>query len=244
MAVFIQTYGDPPPKREVPPAPPPAVSVQAPKVQGLPASIPLPPIDPRERLPKVDIETVDAYLCKIYLAAKKFDAGEDFSWKDAAAALQRLFRLPMQPHDLCEYAVGGMDQSFRQKLYAACKAAEVDGHRCGITSGYRGYFRQLIAIGYTAPPGLSWHGGSRNGGYGRGIAADIVSLDGRNADLYRWIDKHGKRFEIARPYGDRDPPHVTPLNSPEHIAKRGSTPKAASTKKAQPKQNKQQVAAH
>jgi hypothetical protein len=56
-----------------------------------------------------------------------------------------------------------------------------------------------------------------------------VSVNGENRsqryaatqELWKWIDAHEKELGIARPYLDRDPPHVAPLDGPEYAAKRG-----------------------
>ena len=40
-------------------------------------------------------------------------------------------------------------------------------------------------------------------------------------ELWKWIDAHEKELGIARPYLDRDPPHVAPLDGAEYAAKRG-----------------------
>jgi hypothetical protein len=74
----------------------------------------------------------------------------------------------------------------------------------------------------------SFHGGSFRGGYGYGMAADIVSLKGRTrAELsastermWNWIDRHEKELGIGRPYLNRDPPHVAPIDGEEYAAHR------------------------
>ena len=72
----------------------------------------------------------------------------------------------------------------------------------------------------------SYHGGSAHGGYGHGLAADLVSVKGAtraercaSSDLlWKWIDAHGKEFGVGRPYLDRDPPHVGPIDGKEYAA--------------------------
>jgi hypothetical protein len=62
------------------------------------------------------------------------------------------------------------------------------------------------------------------GGYGHGLAADIVSIKGGTRDqrwassetLWKWIDVHGKEYGIGRPYLDRDPAHVAPIDGKEY----------------------------
>jgi hypothetical protein len=34
--------------------------------------------------------------------------------------------------------------------------------------------------------------------------------------LWKWIDARGKDFGIGRPYLDRDPPHVAPIDGEEY----------------------------
>jgi hypothetical protein len=40
-------------------------------------------------------------------------------------------------------------------------------------------------------------------------------------ELWKWIDAHEKELGVGRPYRDRDPPHVGPIDGKEYIAKRG-----------------------
>src|SRR6185437_15135247 len=77
----------------------------------------------------------------------------------------------------------------------------------------------------------SYHGGSFRGGYGHGLAADVVSVRGETRDeryhssetLWKWIDAHGGEFGIGRPYLDRDPPHVAPIDGVEYASHHGGT---------------------
>jgi len=39
--------------------------------------------------------------------------------------------------------------------------------------------------------------------------------------FWKWIDAHGKDFGIGRPYADKDPPHVGPIDGKEYADKRG-----------------------
>ena len=39
--------------------------------------------------------------------------------------------------------------------------------------------------------------------------------------LWKWIDAHEKELGIGRPYLDRDPPHVGPIDGKEYADKRG-----------------------
>jgi hypothetical protein len=147
---------------------------------------------------------------------------QDFTWKDPKAA-ERV-SMPMM-----DYVIGGMDPSFRVKLFHALHAAEQAGLSPGITSAFRDDYRQSIASGLKAATDRSYHGGSFHGGYGRGLAADIVSVKGATRaqrwvsteKLWNWIDEHGKEFGIGRPYLGRDPPHVAPIDGKEYSSRRG-----------------------
>ncbi|MGC2438473.1 MAG: peptidase M15, partial [Pseudolabrys sp.] len=76
----------------------------------------------------------------------------------------------------------------------------------------------------------SYHGGSRRGGYGHGLAADPVSVKGQTRAercasseiLWKCTDAHEKELGVARPYLDKDPPHVAPLDGKEYADKRGA----------------------
>jgi hypothetical protein len=142
---------------------------------------------------------------------------EDFAWKDPKAAEKANM-------SMIDYVIGGMDRSFKQKLFHALLAAEQAGLSPGITSAFRDDFRQSIASGLKAASDRSYHGGSFRGGYGHGLAADVVSTAGAtraqrsvsNDVLWKWIDTHGKEFGVGRPYLDRDPPHVGPIDGKEY----------------------------
>src|ERR1700726_1264226 len=144
---------------------------------------------------------------------------EDFTWKDPKAAEKA--RMPMM-----DYVIGGMDRSFRLKLFHTLRAAEEAGLSPGITSAFRDDYRQSIASGLKAATDRSYHGGSFRGGYGHGLAADVVSVNGATRaqrwisteGLWKWIDAHGTEFGIGRPYLDKDPPHVAPIDGKEYAA--------------------------
>ncbi|KAH2824367.1 hypothetical protein KXW08_008397, partial [Aspergillus fumigatus] len=51
--------------------------------------------------------------------------------------------------------------------------------------------------------------------------------------LWKWVDTNGKDFGIGRPYLDRDPPHVGPMDGQEYVSRRGA-PKAAAADAKQP----------
>src|SRR6476646_6288195 len=132
---------------------------------------------------------------------------EDFTWKDPRAAERAGMAL-------MEYVIGGMDRTFKLKLYHALRAMDEAGLAPGITSAFRDDYRQSLASGLKAATNRSYHGGSSHGGYGHGLAVDLVSANGEtdaerwdaNEKLWNWIDAHGKDFGISRPYLDKDPP--------------------------------------
>ena len=35
-------------------------------------------------------------------------------------------------------------------------------------------------------------------------------------NMWKWIDAHGKELGIGRPYLDKDPPHVAPIDGTEY----------------------------
>jgi hypothetical protein len=144
-------------------------------------------------------------------------ADEDFSWKDPKAADH--FGKP-----IADYVIGGMDRDFKLRLFHMLHVAEAAGLSPGITSAFRDDYRQSIASGLKAADNRSYHGGSLRGGYGHGLAADIVSVNGAtraerlaaSETLWKWVDAHGKEFGIGRPYLGRDPPHVAPIDGQEY----------------------------
>ncbi|CCD84137.1 Conserved hypothetical protein [Bradyrhizobium sp. ORS 285] len=152
----------------------------------------------------------------------------DFAWKDPKAA-ERVGR------SMAEYVIGGMDRGFKLKLFHTLHAAEATGLAPGITSGFRDDYRQEIASGLKAATNRSYHGGSLRGGYGHGLAADIVSVNGATRaqrwvateQLWKWVDANGKSFGVGRPYLDRDPPHVGPVDGEEYTKHRTPAVKVA-----------------
>jgi hypothetical protein len=92
------------------------------------------------------------------------------------------------------------------------------------TTRVRDDYRQSLASGLKAATDRSYHGGSFRGGYGHGLAADLVSVKGETRAerlmsseiLWKWIDAHGNEFGIGRPYLNRDPPHVAPVDGKEY----------------------------
>src|SRR5262249_53092519 len=190
-------------------------------------------------------DCIDQYLWSIYQRAQKIDTikvpeqikvtvkkkgksrtvtktiiklvDEDFTWKDPKAAERAGMSTAV-------YVIGGMDRSFKMKLYQLFRALDEAGLAPGMTSGFRDDYRQSIASGKKAATDRSYHGGSRRGGYGHGLAADLVSVKGETRserwssteNLWKWIDAHGKEFGIGRPYLDRDPPHIGPVDGKEY----------------------------
>jgi hypothetical protein len=147
---------------------------------------------------------------------------EDFTWKDPKAAEKAGM-------SLMEYVIDGMDHTFKRKLYTALRAADNAGLGPGITSAFRDDYRQSLASGLKAATDRSYHGGSFRGGYGHGLAADIVSVsdetDGQrwmaSDKLWNWIDAHPE-FGIGRPYLGKDPAHVAPIDGKEYADHRKS----------------------
>ena len=199
-----------------------------------------------ERTPKIDTNKVTEQIKTtvkkkgktrtVIKTVTKYVVG-DFTWKDPIAAQRAGMSLK-------DYVIGGMDRGFKLKLYHALRAMDDAGLMPGITSAFRDDYRQSIASGNKAASDSSYHGGSRRGGYGHALAADLVSVKGEtrmeryasSEKLWKWIDAHEKELGIGRPYLDRDPPHVAPIDGKEYAAKRGRTnvQKAGlQTKKAQ-----------
>ena len=183
-----------------------------------------------ERTPKVDTIKVDEQI-KVKVKSKgktrtvvktetKY-VTEDFGWKDPKAAQKAGMSLK-------DYVIGGMDRDFRRTLYNALRAMDDAGLSPGITSAFRDDYRQELASGDKAASDSSYHGGSRRGGYGHGLAADLVSVKGETRAercawseiLWKWIDAHEKELGIGRPYLDKDPPHVGPIDGKEYADKR------------------------
>ncbi len=147
---------------------------------------------------------------------------EDFAWKDPKAAEHMGMSMP-------DYVIGGVDRDFKLRLFHLLYAAEQAGLSPGITSAFRDDYRQSIASGLKAANNRSYHGGSFRGGYGHGLAADIVSVNGATRDerhassetLWSWVDKH-KEFGIGRPYHDFDPAHMGPIDGSEYVSRHGA----------------------
>src|SRR5262245_11956756 len=188
-----------------------------------------------ERTPKVDTNKVTKQI-KTTVKTKKGKTRTvtktttdyvvaDFTWKDPAAAQ----KVGMSIKD---YVIGGMDRGFRLKLFRALRMMDDAGFMPGITSAFRDDYRQSIASGNKAASDSSFHGGSRRGGYGHGLAIDLVSVKGEtrlqrfaaSEVLWKGVDAHGKGLGVGPPYLDRDPPHVASIDGKEYAAKRGRSP--------------------
>jgi hypothetical protein len=231
------------------------VPPETPPVQVATAGTPTIPGDTKDAVISIEVEClescIDRYLWALYQRTPKEDTikvqelrrvtvkkkrktltvtksftklvDEDFTWKDPKAAEKA--GMPMM-----DYEIGGIDRSFKLKLFRMLHAAEDAGLSPGITSGFRDDYRQLIASGHKAATDRSYHGGSFRGGYGHGLAADVVSVNGETRaqrwisteNLWKWIDAHEKEFGVGRPYLDRDPPHVAPIDGKEYAAHRGT----------------------
>jgi hypothetical protein len=185
-----------------------------------------------ERTPKVDTVKVEERIkAKVKIKGRTRTVvktltkyvTQDFTWKDPIAAQKSGMSLK-------DYVIGGMNRAFKRKLYDALRAMEQAGFAPGITSGFRDNYRQELASGNKAASDSSYHGGSRRGGYGHGLAADLVSVKGETRAercassevLWKWIDAHEKELGIGRPYLDKDPPHVAPIDGKEYADKRGA----------------------
>jgi hypothetical protein len=188
-----------------------------------------------ERTPKVDTNKVTKQI-KTTVKTKKGKTRTvtktitdyvvaDFTWKDPAAAQ----KVGMSVKD---YVIGGMDRGFKLRLFRALRMMDDAGFMPGITSAFRDDYRQSIASGNKAASDSSFHGGSRRGGYGHGLAIDLVSVKGEtrlqrfaaSEVLWKWVDAHEKELGVGRPYLDRDPPHVASIDGKEYAAKRGRSP--------------------
>src|SRR5215475_3944427 len=179
-----------------------------------------------ERAPKVDTIKVeerikvtvekDGKSRTVTKTVTKF-VNEDFTWKDPDAAEKAGM-------SVAQYVIGGMDPGFKVRLYRLFRALDDAGFAPGMTSGFRDDYRQSITSGNKAVTGNSYHGGSRRGGYGYGLAADVVSVKGEarserassSERMWKWIDAHGEEFGIGRPYLDKDPPHIAPIDGKEY----------------------------
>ncbi len=159
------------------------------------------------------MEPVDDYLWEVYQRVPiKKDGTGDFTWKDPLSA---------QHMGLClrDYVIGGMDPEFREQLYHAGHAMDAAGLQWSMLSAFRDDYRQSLASGYKASTSNSLHGGSRRtGGYGHGRAIDITGPEGKESDVWKWIDAHGGKYGLHRPLPKADPAHVQQFGDWHRIA--------------------------
>ena len=102
-----------------------------------------------------------------------------------------------------------MDPEFREQLYHAGRAMDAAGVQWSMLSAFRDDYRQGLASGYKAGVSNSLHGGSRRtGGYGHGRAIDITGPEGRESEIWKWIDDHGAKYGLHRPLPKADPAHI------------------------------------
>jgi hypothetical protein len=81
---------------------------------------------------------------------------------------------------LKDYVIGGMDRSFKLKLYHALRALDEAGLSPGITSAFRDDYRQSLASGLKAASERSYHGGSSRGGCGTRACGRSCQRKGRD----------------------------------------------------------------
>jgi hypothetical protein len=159
------------------------------------------------------MDQVDDYLWEVdrRIPTKKDGTG-DFTWKDPAAAKHMHLALK-------DYVIGGMDPEFREQLYHAGRAMDAAGLQWSMLSAFRDDYRQGLASGFKASVGNSLHGGSRRtGGYGHGRAIDIIGPEGKESDVWHWIDAHGAKYGLHRPLPGADPAHIQQRGDGHKIA--------------------------
>src|SRR5258706_1277862 len=83
---------------------------------------------------------------------------------------------------MMDYVIGGMDRSFKLKLFHTLHAAEAAGLSPGITSAFRDDYRQSIASGLKAASNRSYHCGFAPGGYGAWPSAHFSRAHRRAPD--------------------------------------------------------------
>jgi hypothetical protein len=168
----------------------------------------------RRKLGGIVLDDIDGYLWEVYQRQPvKRDSTGDFTWKDPTAANRMGLSLE-------DYVIGGMDPTFRERLYQAGRAMDADGIQWSMLSAFRDDYRQSLASGFKARTGNSLHGGSRRtGGYGHGRAIDITTAEGEPEVVWKWLDAHGAKFGLHRPMPGADPAHIQELGeSPRKIS--------------------------
>ena len=152
-----------------------------------------------ERTPKVDTNKVTKQI-KTTVKTKKGKTRTvtktitdyvvaDFAWKDPIAAQKAGMSVK-------DYVIGGMDRGFKLKLFRALRTMDDAGFMPGITSAFRDDYRQSIASGNKAASDSSFHGGSRRGGYGHGLAID--HCERQRADPSAAIRRERAAVEVDR----------------------------------------------
>ena len=158
------------------------------------------------------MDQVDDYLWEVYQRVPiKKDGTGDFTWKDPAAA--KHMGLTMQ-----DYVIGGMDPEFREQLYHAGRAMDAAGLQWSMLSAFamiiaKGLLRATrrgSAIRYTAVTA---------GPAVTAMAAPSTSpADGRESEVWKWIDNHGTKYGLHRPLPKADPAHVQQRGDWQKIA--------------------------
>lgn len=161
----------------------------------------------------------ERYLCEVYQRIpEKRDRSGDFTWKDRIAAEKKGM-------GVCEYAIGGMNPDFKEKLALIGRRLDSDGLNWSILSAFRDDYRQGIAKGFKARGGNSLHGGSRaTRGYGDGRAIDItVTPASALGEVFKVIDTFGRSIGLTRPMPRYDAAHIqagSSGNKKQYVAKR------------------------
>ena len=145
---------------------------------------------------------------------------EDFGWKDPKAA-------DHAGMTMTDYVIGGMDRDF--KLQAVPSDAR---RRTGrpVTRHHQRIPRQLSPVDRKRAEGrrrplLPWRQLARRlrsracRRYRQRQWRDARAAPGVERNLWNWVDKHGKDYGIGRPYHDRDPPHVGPIDGSEYVSR-------------------------
>ena len=177
-----------------------------------------------------------------YLQAPKRDRYGPYGKKDEQAAERWGMTLK-------QYTIDGLDEQFVLHIAALFQAARAAGFTPAITTAFRDRWRQSIVAGKNKnSPGDSYHGSKV--GYSHGVAVDVIALATERGNRWKesrrfwdWIDQEGSRFNLCRPFGNRDAPHVTPCDGKEYLAKRTQATKKLAAK-AKPTAQKSRLAKH
>jgi hypothetical protein len=164
---------------------------------------------------------IDEYLWSLYERTPKIDTNK--VTQRIKMAVKKKGKTRTVVKTMTKYVVG--DFTWKDPIAAQRAGMSLKDY----ASAFRDDYRQSIAAGRKAASDSSYHGGSRRGGYGHGLAVDLVSVKGdtrmqryaSSQELWKWLDAHEKELGVGRPYRDRDPPHVGPIDGKEYIAKRG-----------------------